>query len=427
MHSFWKFVYRFFILPILWGGFHVSGFFNRKVRSGLLGRKGLMRRAQAVRASLAQKPLLLFHCASMGELETLFPLAARLKEKRTAMGVIYFSPSAEKAARKSDHFDFADYTPKDTRRAVRNFLQALKPVALVITKHDVWPNLVWECEQMHIPTFLVNANFSPRSKRFWPIAKSFQKALMGSFQAILTISQEDAERARRILPLDVRLIVTGDSRYDRVMERLSQGARDIQISTESLKERFVLVAGSTHEADEEILLPAVAAVARRHPQFLCLLVPHDPEPPALKRIEANCAQLGLGFLLLSQWQRQRLGQVLCVDRVGILAALYGLGHLAYVGGGFDKGVHSVLEPMGYDLPVLCGPKIEVSDEARSGRAEGVLEIAVTATQIDGWIEKFIRDDDVRRRVGERTRSLVQQRLGAATRIVDFLQKELDLS
>jgi len=412
---------------MLWGGFHLSGLFNRKVRVGLLGRRGLLRRAQAVRANLGQRPLLLFHCASMGELEALFPLAARLKEKRTAMGVIYFSPSAEKAAKKSEQFVFADYTPKDTRRAVRNFLQTLKPASLIITKHDVWPNLIWECEAMHIPAFLVNANFSPKSKRFWPVARSFQKALMSSFRAVLTISEEDARRARKILPSDVRLIVTGDSRYDRVIERWSQGRPDIQISSESLKDRFVLVAGSTHEADEDILLPAIANIAQRHPHFLCLLVPHDPEPSALKRIEAISPQLGLDFLLLSQWRGQPLGQALCVDQVGILAGLYGLGHLAYVGGGFNKGVHSVLEPMGRGLPVLTGPRIEASDEARFGQAEGVLEIALDPTQVEDWIEKFIRDDDQRCRVGEKTRMLVQQRLGAAARIVDFLQKELRLS
>jgi 3-deoxy-D-manno-octulosonic-acid transferase len=139
--SFWKFSYRFLILPALWGGFHVLGLFNHKVRRGLRGRKGLARRARAARLRLQDKPLILFHCASMGELEALHPLASKLAAKRVALGLIYFSPSAESAAKKADCFAYVDYSPSDTRQSVRRFLASLKPQALAITKHDVWPNL----------------------------------------------------------------------------------------------------------------------------------------------------------------------------------------------------------------------------------------------------------------------------------------------
>jgi 3-deoxy-D-manno-octulosonic-acid transferase len=424
---FWKLAYRLVVLPVLWGGFHISGLLNGKVRAGIRGRKGVVSRARVVRASLGNKPLLLFHCASMGELEALYPLANKLREKNISLGVIHFSPSAEEAAKKADCFAYADYSPTDIPREVRRFLQELRPLALAITKHDIWPNLVWGCRDHNIPVFLINASFSPKSTRFWPVARSFQKTLMSSFRAILAISDDDAKRARRIIPRHVRLIVAGDSRYDRVVERTKQSFAELPSLQNSVRDHFVLVAGSTHSADEEILLPAITAVAQRHPDFLCLLVPHDPLPSALKQIETKCRDIGLDFLLLSQWQGQPIKHVLCVDRVGILAPLYGLGHAAYVGGGFDRGVHSVIEPMAHGLPVLCGPKIEVSHEALLGNREGVLQLARNASEVENWVEELLSDERRRHEMGDKARSLVEKRLGAATRIADFLQKELGLS
>lgn len=422
---FWKYFYRYFILPILWGGFHVLSLFNRKVRLGLQGRRGLEKRARDTRASLGDRPLILFHCASMGEFEALHPITKKLTPKKIALGVIYFSPSAETAAKKSDCFAFADYSPQDTRRTVRRFLRALRPLALVITKHDVWPNLIWECQSLGIPVFLVNASFPANSRQFWPIVRSFQRALTMSFRSILAVSPDDAKRARRITLQNVPIIVAGDSRYDRVTDHIHRATAEIPFPQQRFVGRFVLVAGSTHTRDEEIVLPAVASVIRRHSQLLCLLVPHDPEPSALKSIQASCAAAGLDFLLLSQWRDGTpLGQVLCVDRVGILAALYGLGHLAYVGGGFDKGVHSVLEPMAYGLPVLSGPNIEVSHEAQVAKTRGILQVATDADQVEAWIERLIADERARDQIGEKARVFMKERLGAAERIADFLQKEL---
>jgi 3-deoxy-D-manno-octulosonic-acid transferase len=422
---FWKSFYRYFILPILWGGFHFLGLFHHKIRKGLQGRRGLDERARDMRMRLGDEPLLLFHCASMGEFEALHPLAKKLAS-RIALGVIYFSPSAEITAKKSDVFSFADYSPQDTRRAVRKFLRSLKPLALVITKHDVWPNLIWECQAADIPVFLVNASFPLSSKRFWPVIRSFQRVLTRSFRAILAVSPEDAKRARRITPADVPILIAGDSRYDRVTERIDRAAAEIPFPQQSFAGRFVLVAGSTHAADEAIVLPAVASILQRHSHLFCLLVPHDPIPSALKNIQTTCEAAGLNVRMLSEWNGGELGQVLCVDRVGILAALYGLGHLAYIGGGFDKGVHSVLEPMAYSLPVLTSPKIEVSHEARMAKELGILQVAFDATQVETWIERFVEDENARNQTSEKARVFMSERLGASERIVDFLRKELKL-
>ncbi len=426
MQNFWKLFYRIFVLPVLWGGFHFLGLFHSKIRQGLRGRKGLLSRARIFREAIQEKPLILFHCASMGELEALYPLAEILNAKGITIGVVHFSPSAENGANRTDRFAFYDYSPGDTCYSVRNFLRFLKPTALVISKHDVWPNLVWHCERKGNPVFLINANFPPKSKRFWPVVRSFQRAVMSSLRAVLAVSSEDAKRARRITPENVPIHIGGDSRYDRVAQRTVEAASEIGMTRSDLANRVVLIAGSTHLDDENNLLPAIAALVKRFPDLLCFLVPHEPSQAAIDRIRQSCERIRLDFRLYTQLQKDDFGQVVCVDKMGILAALYGLGDLAYVGGGFGKGVHSVLEPMIYGLPVLTGPNIEVSHEARLAHQQEILQIANDAVQVEKWMEAFLTDEHVRHRVGEKARGFVDERLGASERTANLLLKELDL-
>ncbi len=426
MQYFWKLFYRVLVLPVLWGGFHFLGLFHSKIRQGLRGRKGLLSRVRAFRETIGEQPLILFHCASMGEMEALFPLAEILSAQKNILGVVHFSPSAANGANRTDNFAFYDYSPGDTCYSVRNFLHSLKPTALVISKHDVWPNLVWHCERRGIPVFLINANFPPKSKRFWPVMRSLQRAVMSSLHAVLAVSSEDAERARKIAPESVPIYIGGDSRYDRVAQRTVKAVSEIDITRSNLPNRFILVAGSTHLDDEDNLLPAIEALVKRFHNLLCFMVPHDPLQAAVDRIHQECDRLGLDFRLYTQLKKDDLGNLICVDKMGILAALYGLGDLAYVGGGFGKGVHSVLEPMIYGLPVLTGPNIEVSHEARLAHQQGILQIARDKIQVEKWMEGFLSDELARRQVGEKARGFVDERLGASKRISDLLMKELGL-
>ena len=426
MQNFWKLFYRLLVLPVLWGGFHFLGLFHSKIRQGLRGRKGLLSRAQAFRERIGDQALILFHCASMGEMEALFPLAEILSAKGILLAVVHFSPSAEMGTTQADKFAFYDYSPGDTCYSVRKFLTALNPTALVISKHDIWPNLVWHCEKRGIPVFLINANFPPKSKRFWPIVRSFQRAFMASLRAVFAVSSEDAERALTITPESVPIHIGGDSRYDRVAQRTVKATHEITIGHSDFANRLILIAGSTHLDDENNLLPAIAALVKRFPALLCFLVPHDPSQVVIDRISQNCDRMGLKFLLYDQKMEADSGQVICVNKVGILAALYGVGDLAYVGGGFGKGVHSVLEPMIYGLPVLTGPNIEVSHEARLAYQQEILQIATDAIQVENWMETFLTDTRLRQRIGEKAHSFVSERLGASEKMADLLLKELEL-
>jgi len=385
---------------------------------------GLNDRAAAFRRTVGERRVILFHCASAGELEALKPLAREFDRERTALVVSYFSPSARSALASSSEFDFADYSPIDVRSRVEPYLDAIHPDVIAITKHDVWPNFAWSARRRGIPLFLINGNFHARSLRLWPCARRFHAAVYEAFTAMLAVSEEDAANARRIVGTRVPVEVAGDSRFDRVLAR-AQEAAPISARVEELcAGRAVIVAGSTHPEDEELLLPALRALKSRWPNVLTLVVPHDPSRRAARRAMSVCVLNGLSAADSERLPSDRRCDVLLINRTGVLADLYRLGRIAFVGGAFGKGVHSVLEPMARGLPVLCGPNIVVSHEARTAQSEGLLEIMTSRRQLAEKLEQWLASPSELDELGRRSREFVQARAGASARIAARLKEAL---
>ncbi|MDD5087989.1 MAG: glycosyltransferase N-terminal domain-containing protein [bacterium] len=396
--------------------------FHGKVRDGLKGRRGLAERARAFRQRIGDRKVLLFHCASAGELEALKPIATEFDRNRVAIAVSYFSPSAQAALRRAHEFDFADFSPIDSVRNVREYLQALRPSLVAITKHDIWPNFAWETAHFDIPLFLINGNFHAASSRQWPLVRQFHSAVYSSFREVMTVSDEDSRRARRLVLGGDRVRTAGDARYDRVLARANSCRPLPDGVAERCRDRWVLVAGSTHPDDEELLLPLVSKLTESDSRFLLLLVPHDPSPRAHRRVEAQCRRCGLRFDDLDRSRNVSDVQVLLVNRTGILADLYQVGRAAYVGGGFGRGVHSVLEPMACGSPVLCGPNIGVAHEAGEARPAGIVQVMTGRRQCASWIIGFMQDEEQLDALRQRAKQFVQSRSGVAKAIAGRLKE-----
>ncbi len=422
--AFYRAAYNRMILPLLWGGSRAFAPFIPKVRAGLAGRVGLVERVALFRRKEA-RPVVLFHCASAGELEALRPLAQEFDRAQVALVVNYFSPSARAAAQKGSDFDFADYSPLDMADDVKRYLDALQPSVVAITKHDIWPNLVWQAHDRGIPTFLINGNFHAKSLRLWPVARQFHAAVYAAFAEIMTVSSEDAGRARFIVGDSVRVEAMGDSRFDRVLARIARKAPLPEGVEAACAGRPVLVAGSTHADDEQLLLPVLSELAERVPGLLTVIVPHDPSKKAKARIADLCSQYNLKLRDVDQKLNVSDAQVLLINRTGILADLYRVGQVAYVGGGFGKGVHSVLEPMAAGLPVMTGPNIGVSHEARMAEMEKILAVVTGRRQVTTLLADWLTRADFEAVLRTPARAFVEARSEASRRIAKRLREALD--
>jgi 3-deoxy-D-manno-octulosonic-acid transferase len=319
-----------------------------------------------------------------------------------------------------------EYLPLDFARNVRFCLAFLDPRLLVFVKFDIWPNLVWESALRGVPSMLIDATLSANSYRFSRLGRRFYRAVYSDLARILAISDHDAERFNVCVPDPAGISVTGDTRFDRVMERkrLNNGP-SLNIDR---REGRVIIAGSTWPKDEAHLLPALARLAAEERALLIIIAPHEPTGPRVSELLNWAKTHNLEAERLSE--RDRLSspsdgsQVLVVDSVGVLAEAYKCADVAYIGGSFSTGVHSVIEPAIMGIPVLFGPVHANSFEAVELLGRGAAVEVTTAEAIYESLGSILRDGDLRREMGGRALSYVESQLGATDRCMETLVEYL---
>ncbi len=406
----------------------VLGAASPKLGSGHRGRRGAAERLAAWgdAGRDRERPLVWFHAASVGEGLQAESVLLELRRLVPAAQLVYtyFSPSAERLAARLP-VAAADYLPYDRPGTVEHLLDALAPDLLVFAKLDLWPELATRAARRGTTVALVAATVSPGSGRLrWP-ARSLLRSGYAAVGAAAAVGEADAARLLRLgVPAD-RLRVLGDPRFD------SAAARVAAVAPEDPLLRLgrgapTLVAGSTWATDELVLLDAFARLRARRPEARLILVPHEPTPSHLAALDARAARA-----LLPRPVRLSAGvdaaPLLVVDSVGLLAALYGAGAMAYVGGGFGRaGLHSVLEPAAWGVPVLFGPHWRESRDAGlllEGGAALALESPqrrAAADRLLRYWEEWLEDEPRRAAQGRRAREIVAEGLGAARRTAELL-------
>jgi 3-deoxy-D-manno-octulosonic-acid transferase len=398
-----------------------------KLTRALADRRGLIDRYLAWSAAHrdASKPLLWMHAPSVGEGLMARPVLTGLRDIRpdTQLAYTYFSPSAVKLASALD-VDFRDNLPLDTSGDMTAALDALRPTALVYSKLDVWPNLTRLAKERGVKLGMISAALSAGSSRRSGIARSL---LHDAYRALDAVGAVDAADADRLIELGVRreiIQVTGDTRYDQVWQRTADIASKEALLAPLRADRPTFVAGSTWGADEAVLLPAFVHLHRATPGLRLMIAPHEPDAAHLDPIYGWAKQSGLRAVSFSE-PTAGAADVIVVDRVGVLADLYALATVAYVGGGFHAaGLHSVLEPAAFGVPVIVGPRHTQSRDAlallRAGGAAAITDERSAVATITRWL----RDESAHRTAGEEARSVVRDGLGAAARSTALVESLL---
>ncbi len=434
MQRFWFLVYNLLIVPALWVLFHLVALFNPKVRLGIRERKGLFEKLEMEVEPLNGRHRLWFHASSLGEFESAKPLIAALRDCYSSLNIIvsFFSPSGYQHSKNYRLADIITYLPFDSRKNAQRFIDFVQPTAAIFVRYDVWPNYLWALRRRCIPSLIANATMRDRSSRRLPILQSFHRSMYNNLDAILAVSEADAQAYRRLHLTSPRLEVVGDTRYDQVWAK-SQEVRSKRFIPKSiLRGKKVLVVGSSWEGDERIILPAFSKMLSEHPNLLLIIVPHEPDEENLDRIEneldrfrANRRGLYIRFTDLNNYRSEH---VIIVDSVGILLTLYSYATVAYVGGGFlgkpGGGVHNVLEPAVYGIPVLYGPNHENSQEAVALCRLGGGFVVNDEDDLSTLLARFFRDEKARVEAGKRCREFVLKNTGATQRVIKYLEPYL---
>jgi 3-deoxy-D-manno-octulosonic-acid transferase len=418
MKSFWKFIYNFLIIPPFYIFLQIGSLFNRKIKAGIRGRRRIFEELILNAAKLDKsKKLIWFHSSSLGEFEQAKPIIEELKKDPDLnILVTFFSPSGYENSRKYPYADIVSYLPFDSSAYAERFISIIRPDLAILMRYDIWPNHIWAMKKMNIPCFIVDATMKKNSPRKFPVIKIFHKVLFNDVTRILTVSQLDVEGFRDFKFDGTKIKAVGDTRFDRVYEK-SLAAKSKNIIRENLlRSKKVFVAGSTWDADENVILPAFIKLAKYDKEVIMLLIPHEPTIQNLERIE-NELRGALDCIRFSHLNSYKNERIIIIDSVGILLTLYAYGDLAFVGGSFKQNIHNVLEAAVYGIPVLFGPKIENSQESGELLRQGGGILIRNQKEAYRQLRTFFLNEDLRKEKGKVASDYVKENLGATEKIL----------
>jgi 3-deoxy-D-manno-octulosonic-acid transferase len=257
------------------------------------------------------------------------------------------------------------------------------------------------------------------SGRLFPGVRNFHRAVYNAMDVILTVSERDAEHFRKLRLSKPVIHAVGDTRYDRVSVKAEESRRRMPLPAQLLEGKRTLVIGSSWSEDEEVVLPVLFKLLQHDPTLQCIIVPHEPTLDHLEFLEYRLADHtdSIRFSYMHTWNGER---VIIVDSIGILLPLYAAADVAFVGGGFRSNVHNTLEPAAYGIPVLYGPKIGNSQEARELAEAGGGFVVHTKQECYKKLRQLIDDESLRAVAGGRAGAFVRERSGSTEHILAHL-------
>ena len=427
----WAFLYNAVLVPLSYIFFRIAGLFHSKIRVGIRGRTFLFRDLIEQLGHLPDDgPRVWFHISSYGEFEQAKPVLSALKQNHAQVSIIVsvFSPSAHENIKHFPAVDLITYLPFDSYGNAKRFIESIKPDVALIVRHDIWPNHVWRAQKCGVPLILFDASLRPDTSRLFAILRSFNRAIYNSFDDILATTPEDANRLNRIYTRKKPSQSIGDTKYDQAHTRSLDTQRlEKHFELTAFGGRRVFIAAQTHPSDEKHVFPAFKKLLKEIDDLVMILVPHEPSAENVAGYENEFNAEHISTLRLSEYakgQSNRDFNVLIIDSIGLLANLFRFAHVAFVGGSYRPGVHNVLEPAVYGIPILFGPRIEVSSEAQELERRKGGHIVENTDEIYKKLQTYFTDETERKRVGDIAKKLVMENVGATEKVVNCILKYL---
>lgn len=337
---------------VLYGfSIRIASLFNNKAKKWANGRKDWQ--IQLSDFKRLDAPLYWFHCASLGEFEQGRPIIEALKrEKNCQIVVSFFSPSGYEVRKNYELADYVFYLPIDQVSNAKILINYLKPDQVFFVKYEFWANLIEQLKTNHIPVYLVSGIFR-KDQAFFKWYGPFFRNVLANFEAIFV---QDVSSKLLLDSIGVESVVSGDTRYDRVMQN-SSNAQKINLVDNFCNNEKVLLVGSSWAEDDEVLMPLI-----NDPTFTSkvIIAPHEINENRIRTIEKHLNKKTLRY---SDYTGEKDVDVLIIDNIGLLMHLYQYADIAYVGGGFKTGLHNILEPASFGVPVIFGPNHKKFPEA----------------------------------------------------------------
>ena len=369
-----------------------------------------------------------FHAASVGEVQGVGPIIARLHQCLPELPIVLstFTPAGKQMAQRViPEATVVFVLPLDLPWLMRRMMRRLRPRALLVQETELWPNLFRAAARQHVPVVLVNGRLSPRALRRYRWVRPLMRRVLADVTLLLVQSEVGARRFRHLGADARRIHVAGNTNIDRALLAAAQPTSAHPLAALMLGRRL-LVAGSTHEGEETVLLSVYRRLYTLYPDLLLVLAPRHLErvETVLRQVQAHQCQ-ALRRSQCQQWQTRALtGPVAIVlDTMGELAALYHLCTVAFVGGSLAPiGGHNVLEPAVFAKPLCFGPHMDHFPELVA-----LLQQAGGAVQVHGaddlyvHLERLLAHPEEGNAMGQRALQALETNRGALERITSTLE------
>lgn len=358
------------------------------------------------------KEIIWIHCASAGEFEQGRPVFEQLKKRFPECFFLlsFFSASGYLAAQKYKEADLMLYLPLDTKTNAQKFVGELNFKMALFVKYEFWYHHLECLHRRKIPVFLISGIFRPGQLFFRSYGKWFLQHLKNI--DYFFVQDEYSEKLLKNAGIN-QVEISGDTRADRVLA-VSQQAFDL-IEKPAGSSKKTIVCGSIWEKDFDIIAEQIKYF---HSRLNWILVPHEISVQGITEMENELNKIeGAEVKLFSSLKKNEGWTILIVDAVGYLSRLYRLGDMAYVGGGFGKGIHNLLEPAAYGIPVMFGPKNEKFREAAALISVGGGAAISQGTELRNQIETWLSNPEKRKKDGNAALGYIKEQSGATERIV----------
>ena len=408
-------------LVVLFAGFllKIVAAFSPKIKLFIEGRK-------VVFPTLEQKikvsdKTIWFHAASLGEYEQGLPVIEKIKEQFPLHKIVvtFFSPSGYEVRKNNTVADITVYLPLDTKKNAQEFIKLVHPDLVFFIKYEYWPNYLAELKKQKIKTYLISGILR-KDQLFFKWYGGFYREALNTFSYFFVQNDGSKKLLQQLGKNNVS--VSGDTRFDRVVAILEKDnsldfIEDFLSVRAQSRKTTTIVIGSSWPKDENLLIDFINSSAL---DIKFIIAPHNIKADQIQQLKDRIKKK---TVLFTEMEGKNLADydVFIIDTIGILTKIYSYADIAYVGGGFgNPGVHNILEPATFGVPIVIGPNYSHFAEATALVNMEGCDVVNNSEELKESFINLISNEDIRNEKGHICSTFVQMNKGATSIILKYI-------
>ncbi len=401
-------------------------------------RSGLYQRFGIVSERTSKKPGIWIHGASVGEVITAKSIVEKIDREFPEWETFISTTTNTGYSVAKQNFSGKPifYFPVDLSWITRKVLRRIRPSCIILIELEIWPNFLVSVYEENIPLIIVNGRISDKSFKAYRIISrisgAFYNSLTNKMNTYCARTELDAQRFRDLGISSEQVFVTGTMKYDNTPTHINENSKNELADLFRIKDNdLVLIGGSTHEGEEEILLRIFERLSRTYPNLRLIIAPRHIE--RTRDVSRLIEKKGFTPVLKTSvdssnysWQNSKK-EIILIDTVGDLEKIYALSDYVFVGKSLvPSGGQNMMEPAGLGKPVVFGPHVfnfkEEVDMLLRNEAAKMIE---TEDELCGTIEFFIKNPEAAKEMGLRAQEVVSEKRGATEKNMDIIRKILE--